>query len=183
MHLVIPAIRGLMTAAVDLATPDRPRGNSDLIPGRRTAINRSRRRRILAMATILAVLGAMALAVNLTAPKGPTPGQSTAERFVVDVLGERFVISVIDAETIRLAHEDLEGLNRSFPSGDLAYGDGGFNTLWSWHLRPETVRMVQFAIEVCDGSPSQIEQNLTYWVETVGFYCPWNGRIVKALGP
>ena len=103
------------------------------------------------------------------------------EFFVVEVVGERFVLWITDAEAIRLAHENLEGHNRMHPSGELARGDGGFNHPWSWHLKPETVRMVEVSIELCDGRPSFVERDVEYWLGTVGRYCPWAGRIV-ALG-
>ncbi len=100
--------------------------------------------------------------------------------FLVDVNGERFVIYVTDAETIRLALENMEGKNDLFPMGELARGDGGFNKPWSWHLKPETVRMVEVSIELCDGTPSFVENELEYWLETVKSYCPWWGRIIAA---
>ena len=33
------------------------------------------------------------------------------------------------------------------------------------------------AIELCDGCPSHIEDDKTYWIETVGQYCPWSARV------
>lgn len=100
--------------------------------------------------------------------------------FVVDVAGERFIIYVTERETIRLAEENMRGLNSMFPIGELEYGDGGFNKPWSWHLNSESVRMVEVAVEVCDGLPSHVEADLKYWVEVVGRYCPWGGRIVAS---
>lgn len=100
---------------------------------------------------------------------------------MVDVHGERFIIHILDRETIRLAEENLRGGNILFPMGELARGDGGFNRPWNWHLKPETVRMVEFSIELCDGLPSHIENDLDYWVETVKSYCPWGARIVGKL--
>jgi hypothetical protein len=142
------------------------------------AKRRARRRRILAASLTVTLFGAAAVAVNLTLPRGPP----ATTGFIVDVVGERFVIRVTDPETIRLARENLNGGNDRFPAGKLATGDGGFNAPWSWHLRPDTVRMVENAIELCDGRPSHVEQDLTYWVETVGHFCPWSGRIVGAPG-
>ncbi|MCF3653170.1 MAG: hypothetical protein L2C94_003275 [Aigarchaeota archaeon] len=98
----------------------------------------------------------------------------------MDVNGERFVIYVTDPETIRLALENIEGKNSLFPMRELARGDGGFNKPWSWHLKPETVRMVEVSIELCDSTPSFVESELDYWLETVRSYCPWWGRIIAA---
>jgi hypothetical protein len=110
---------------------------------------------------------------SYTAPRG--------KYFLVDVNGERFIIYVTDAETIRLAIENMEGKNNMFPMGELERGDGGFNKPWSWHLKPDTVRMVEVSIELCDGTPSFIENELEYWLGTVKSYCPWWGRII-AMG-
>jgi len=33
-------------------------------------------------------------------------------------------------------------------------------------------------IELCDGTPSHIESDKKYWLETVGYYCPWLARVV-----
>lgn len=104
-------------------------------------------------------------------PMSPTP---TVADFVVDVDGERFVIRVTDPDTIRLAQDNLEGRNARFPMGTLRAGDGGFNAPWSWHLDPGTVRLVEMAIEVCDGRPSYVETHQGDFPT----YCPWGARIV-----
>lgn len=131
------------------------------------------RRVIIALLLVLVIIVA---AVHFVAPyMGPR-----GKYFLVDVHGERFVIYVTDAETIRLALENMEGKNNMFPMGELARGDGGFNKPWSWHLKPETVRMVEVSIELCDGIPSSVENELEYWLETVWSYCPWGGRIIAA---
>ncbi|MEE9217912.1 MAG: PQQ-dependent sugar dehydrogenase [Acidobacteriota bacterium] len=49
---------------------------------------------------------------------------------------------------------------------------------WSWHVDPQQVSFADFTIEVCDGLPSDIEQNKEYWLETVGSYCPWSGVVM-----
>lgn len=129
-------------------------------------------RKLIVAGLIITALLALAF-LSLQVPQTPS-----GDFFVVDVLGERFVIHVTDPETVSLANENLEGKNKLFPSGQLARGDGGFNKPWSWYLKPETVRMVEVSIEVCDGTPSFVEKELDYWFGTVKSYCPWAGRIV-----
>lgn len=130
------------------------------------------------------LLVAAVLLVSLSALRLVQDGGSSSHTmhryFLVDVEGERFIIYVTDPETIRLAEENMKGLNTMFPIGRLAYGDGGFNRPWSWHLEPSSVRMVEVAIELCDGLPSFVERELEYWVEVVGRYCPWGGRIMAS---
>lgn len=104
-------------------------------------------------------------------PTSPTPAFAD---FVVDVDGERFVVRVTDPDTIRLAQDNLEGRNTRFPMGTLRAGDGGFNAPWSWHLDPASVRLVEMAIEVCDGRPSYVETHQGDFPT----YCPWGARIV-----
>jgi hypothetical protein len=94
--------------------------------------------------------------------------------FVVDVAGERFVMTLTDPETLRLARQNLEGGNNQFPIGPLRAGDGGFNQPWSWHLDPAETRMTEAAIEVCDGRPSYVETHLADYAT----YCPWAARII-----
>jgi len=106
--------------------------------------------------------------------------QSRGTYFVVDVLGEKFTIYVLDKETIQQATDQMNGLNHMHPIGTLDSGDGGFNMPWSWHMKPETVRMTDFSTEVCDAEPHMLQDNLTYWVKVVGNYCPWSAKIVSA---
>ncbi|MEM0482086.1 MAG: hypothetical protein QXM16_04260 [Nitrososphaerota archaeon] len=124
------------------------------------------------LALLIAVLAVSVIALLIFSPLLAGGGRRGGRYFLVDVLGERFVIYVTDAETIRLAEDNMRGLNRLFPIGELERGDGGFNWPWSWHLHPDTVRLAEFSIELCDGLPSYVESELDYWVDTVGSYCP-----------
>lgn len=97
--------------------------------------------------------------------------------FIVQVGNERFTMQVTDATTIQLATENFQGKNQKFPSGRIALGNGGFNSPWSWHFIPETVRMVDVSIEVCDGLPSYVNSHLNDFL-AVG-YCPWSGKVIQ----
>lgn len=132
---------------------------------------------------VLLVVVSLAIVVALLLTYLQTSGEAPrleGRYFLVDVAGERFIVYVTDSEAIRLAEENLRGLNNMFPTGRLARGDGGFNKPWSWHLVPRSVRMVEVSIELCDGLPSHVEGDLDYWLENVGQYCPWGGRIVAS---
>ena len=87
----------------------------------------------------------------------------------------RFVLAVLDARALQDATDCLEGRKRLIPTGEVAPGDGGFNAGWGWHLKPETVRFAEVAMEVCDGKPSDVG-NITS-----RRYCPWTARIVQRL--
>jgi hypothetical protein len=100
--------------------------------------------------------------------------------FVVDVVGERFIMLVVNPEAIKDALDNMNGLNNMHPIGVIAFGDGGFNAPWGWHYKPETVTMTDFSTEVCDAEPHFVQENLDYWVNTVQYYCPWSAKIISA---
>ena len=106
--------------------------------------------------------------------------QSRGMYFVVDVVGERFTMLAVDQHAIRDALDNMNGLNNMHPIGVLDFGDGGFNKPWGWHYKPETVTMTDMSIEVCDDEPHFVQENLSYWVNTVKFYCPWGAKIISA---
>jgi hypothetical protein len=101
--------------------------------------------------------------------------------FEVKVVDETFRIGVndpvqIDSFAARLASGAEGNLN-----GVLKPGDGGVNTPWSWHLDPETVQVADLTMEVCDGRPSMVEEDLDYWLESVERYCPWGARVTARI--
>jgi hypothetical protein len=66
--------------------------------------------------------------------------------------------------------------------GDIERGDGGHNN-WSWHFTPGEWDMVEISAEVCDGRPQMVEDDLDYWVDQVGYFCPWSSRVVGEVNP
>jgi hypothetical protein len=135
----------------------------------------------VAVATIDALRKVSTASISTTPPQPVTQIQS----FTVEVAGdskERFVVQATDSETIRQLVDNYEGRNSSYHvTGRLVKGDGGFNPPWSWHLDPDSVRMAQVSIEVCDGRPSHVEQDLGYWLGTVKTYCPWSSKVVGII--
>ena len=76
-------------------------------------------------------------------------------------------------------HARDRSCNNKHPNGRIAPGNGGFNTPWSWHFVPETVRMVDVSIEVCDGTPSYVETHRSDYL--LSGYCPWGARVVAVV--
>jgi hypothetical protein len=103
--------------------------------------------------------------------------QPTGQYFVVQVVNEQFTMLVTDPATIQLAIANFEGKNQMHPTGSVMPGNGGFNQPWDWHYVPESVRMAEISIEVCDGLPSYVNTHLNDFI-AVG-YCPWSGKILK----
>ena len=125
--------------------------------------------------TLLASFLIFSLASGTVACSGATGPSAGQAEFVIDVVGERFVVRISDSETIQLAEDNRLGRNTRFPIGSLRPGNGGFNAPWTWHLDPESVRFVEVAIEVCDGRPSYVETHQSEYAS----YCPWGGRVVE----
>lgn len=96
---------------------------------------------------------------------------------------EHFVARTSDPVVIENAREQLsqpEDKRNLFISGKIARGREQ-NTRWNWHFVPDKWDLVETSIEVCDGRPSFVEQNLDYWVDEVGRFCPWSSRVLKEV--
>ena len=89
-----------------------------------------------------------------------------------------------DPDVIRVAREELARPveeRELFINGSLARGDGGHNHPWSWHFVPSEWELVGSTIELCDGTPQMVEDDLDYWVDHIGYYCPWSAYVVDEL--
>jgi len=64
-------------------------------------------------------------------------------------------------------------------TGQIASGNGGFNTNWNWHLIPSTVKFAGIGMEICDGLPYEVERDGVNF--GAGTFCPWYSYIL-ALG-
>ena len=106
---------------------------------------------------------------------GPPDGAAV---FEIEVSGEIFRAAVTDTAEVRLLTQRMQSGARGVVSGELRSGDGGFNSSWGWHLEPGSVHVADMAIELCDGRPSMVQADLTYWIGTVRQYCPWGARVV-----
>lgn len=101
-----------------------------------------------------------------------------------------FTIRACDNETFRVRINDPivaaeaaarlgKGTGRVL-TGRLLRGDGGFNAPWGWHLDPSAVAFADATIELCDGCPSHLQENLDYWIDTVRHFCPWSAEVIAA---
>lgn len=94
---------------------------------------------------------------------------------------ESFQALIRDPEVIQEAERLIGAGQQRIINGDLRRGDGGFNSPWSWHMDPQTVQFADATIEVCDGCPHMVEEDLDYWIDTVGRFCPWTTRVVERV--
>ena len=67
-------------------------------------------------------------------------------------------------------------------NGFLDYGDGGFNQPWSWHIIPNEWVLAEMSIGVCNAYPEDVENDLDYWINTVGQLCNWSSFIAEEIG-
>ncbi len=113
----------------------------------------------------------------------PSPSEIRGKSFILQTAnGDKFKVYATDPEAIQLLTDNYYGLNNMFVTGRLVIGNGGFNSPWSWHLDPDDVTMAEFAIELCDGTPSEVEHNLPYWLFQVETFCPWSSKVIE-IGP
>jgi hypothetical protein len=113
----------------------------------------------------------------------PSPSEIRGKSFILQTAnGDKFKVYATDPEAIQLLTDNYYGLNNMFVMGRLVIGNGGFNSPWSWHLDPDHVTMAEFAIELCDGTPSEVEHNLPYWLFQVETFCPWSSKVIE-IGP
>ena len=110
----------------------------------------------------------------------PAPSEIQGKSFILQTVnGDKFTVYATDPEAIQLLTDNYYDLNNMFVTGRLVIGNGGFNSPWSWHLDPDDVTMTEFAIELCDGTPSEVEHNLPYWLFQVETFCPWSSNVIE----
>jgi hypothetical protein len=86
------------------------------------------------------------------------------------------VIAEVRAELDKTPAERNRHIN-----GRVLRGNGGHNSPWKWHFDPDEWGLAEASIEVCDGNPTDVENDLDYWVDTVGSFCPWSARVVAEV--
>ena len=120
------------------------------------------------------------LLAGCTSPASPDLEGGILATF--DVQGEEYSIFITNEDTI----DDVFALeagtsNAAIPSGKLLRGQVSYNKPWSWHIDSEDIVMAEITIELCSGLPSHVEENLDYWVDTVGRFCPWSAELVEIV--
>lgn len=134
-------------------------------------------------AALLVVLATILLAVTACGGSSPSEPDDGAVFLILSsaASGETFQVLIREREVIREAQSLVGRGNVKVINGRLARGDGDFNQPWSWHMIPESVGFADGTIEVCDGRPSFIEEDLDYWIDTLGRFCPWGTEVVRRV--
>jgi hypothetical protein len=125
-------------------------------------------------------------AAALLASCGGGDEQPAATVFVFRLHGfhasQEFRARTTSASVIAQARQQLQlpvAERRLFPIGSIKAGDGGYNRSWRWHFTD--FALAEMAIELCDGTPVLLEEDLTYWLNTVKSFCPWSGYVHAEL--
>lgn len=99
--------------------------------------------------------------------------------FVV-AAGDPALLAEIELELAKPVEE------RRHINGPIEAGNGGFNhnaNYWfAWHHTPDAWTFADFSIELCDGRAyTDVESDTTYWLRTVGQFCPWSSYIAREV--
>ena len=86
------------------------------------------------------------------------------------------LINKINAELLNPADERYLHIH-----GRIDRGNDGYNLNWSWHFVPGEWALAEMSIEVCDGTPSYVEENLDDWLAMQDSYCPWDSYVKEEV--
>lgn len=121
----------------------------------------------------VALLAASALGVGVVL-SGCVPDRNPVATF--QVVDETFKVELATPELVEHAKALLAGDDvASIPNGIVVRDDPGPNAPWTWHIDPATLEFADMTIEVCDGLPSYVEDEIV----TSDRYCPWGAEIVS----
>jgi hypothetical protein len=124
----------------------------------------------------------MLAAVTLVACDDEAAGPVESATFVIAVENEQFRVRIEDPAAVAEARSLITSGMAKNISGEILRGANGINSGYSWHLKPSSVEFADMTIELCDGMPSYVEENVDYYVDTVKRYCPWGARVMSEVG-
>lgn len=94
------------------------------------------------------------------------------------VTEDPLILAEARAQLRKPAHE-----RELFIAGPIERGNGGHNLGWRWHFVPDGWLLAEHAIELCDGNAVLVDQDIDYWVDVVGSFCPWGSYVAAEIGP
>lgn len=99
---------------------------------------------------------------------------------------ENFIVATSDVHILKMVDSLLglpEHLRLMHIKGLLGYTNDGYNNNWTWHIIKNKWRLAAYSEEVCDGWPTFVSSDLSYWVDFLGYFCPWSSRLYKEVYP
>ncbi len=129
------------------------------------------------MRRVAAIAFTLVVTALVLAP-GAVPAPAAKRALVTwEVTGERFRTYLLrPADVARVKDAIRLGESAGIPIGRI-YRGTQVNVGHRWHLR--NVKLADATIELCDGRPSDLDADLSYWVDTVKRYCPWGAEPVR----
>jgi hypothetical protein len=121
-------------------------------------------------------------AAACSSPAAPSPDLEGGVVATFETVGERFKVFVKNPAAVQHLLQLRNGATLGqIPNGRILRGPGAgnHNAPHPWHLDPDDIEIVDLAIEVCDGAPSYVDANVGEYVDVVGRYCPWGGRLMR----
>ncbi len=130
--------------------------------------------RVTLILSFLILIIITACASPATPPPVPTPGGELTAGVLASfaVKGETFNIWVTDSRLIDQLTQP--GVKDIYPIGPILPGSGlgDHNSPWNWHFSESDLKLVSSVEPECDVPPSEVEDNLIYFIEVLGKYCP-----------
>lgn len=106
----------------------------------------------------------------------PTGGGVLA---IFDVVGQPYRVHITNPTGIDGAIALWKGESMAnIPNGELVCEAAAYNCDWTFHVDPATVTFAELTIEVCDGTPSYVEENCA---DFGAQYCPWSAQLTELL--
>lgn len=130
----------------------------------------------------LVLLAALGCGDNTAAP--PEPRDGAIVTFAFDQLTDTLRVHVRDSATIAEAERWVAtGTGSRMPVGPIVRG-AGVDTRYPFHYLPDSVRLSDLAIEICDGrpmrTPSQVDEFFFLSTGNAGAaratWCPWGAH-------
>ena len=95
-----------------------------------------------------------------------------------------FIASTSDPKVVALARQELAKPpqeRRLIIIGPIERDASGENRPWHWRFRRSKWHLAEMTMELCDGHPTYVEENLDSWLKSPITYCPWAARLSKEV--
>jgi hypothetical protein len=94
---------------------------------------------------------------------------------------ERLIVWSTEEAFIGEARAIADGASSRIPHFQRLLDGTDCDPQWTWHVAPDEMEWVDVMMELCDGLPSMVEDDKTYWLEDVGTFCPWIVNVVDVV--